>query len=156
DNIPRWCTEYERAISESGGVDLQILGIGEDGHIGFNEPTSSLGSRTRLKTLTDATTHQNQMLFKKHGGYVPRHVITMGVGTILESRRCLMLACGAHKADAVAAMVEGPVTAFCPASALQLHPDTIALMDEDAARHLKLSSYYRNVYRNKPEWQQLI
>ena len=150
--ISRFCTEYELAIAESGGIDLQLLGLGEDGHIGFNEPVSSLASRTRIKTLTDSTVEANQGAFGPDG-VMPRHVITMGVGTILEARRCLMLAYGARKAEAVARMVEGPVTAFVPASALQLHPDTVVLLDEAAASELKLKDYYRSVYRHKPEWQ---
>lgn len=151
DNVERFCMMYEHAIAEAGGIDLQLLGLGEDGHIGFNEPTSSLASRTRLKTLTDATMHRNQTTFEK--GKMPRHVITMGVGTIMESRRCVILAFGRQKAKAVAGMIEGPVTAFVPASALQLHPETIALVDEAAATDLKLQAYYRQVYRNKPTWQ---
>ncbi len=133
------CAAYEEAIRAAGGIDLQLLGIGADGHIGFNEPTSSLASHTRVKTLTAAT--------------LDHHVITMGIGTILEAKRCVLLAFGPRKAGAVARMVEGPVTALVPASALQLHPETTVLVDEEAAGQLALAAYYRDVHRNKPAWQ---
>lgn len=153
-DIPAFCKQYEGAISAAGGIDLQVLGIGTDGHIGFNEPSSSLASRTRIKTLTKQTLEDNAPFF---GGEenVPRHVITMGVGTILESRRCLLLAFGKKKAEAVAKMVEGPVTANVPASVLQMHPDTAVILDEAAASKLKRADYYRWVYDNKPEWQKV-
>ncbi len=146
------CAAYEEAIRAAGGIDLQLLGIGADGHIGFNEPTSSLGSRTRVKTLTAATLDALRAQLPR-GEEPPRHVITMGIGTILESRRCLLLALGARKAAAVAKMVEGPVTALVPASALQLHPQTTVLVDEEAAARLALAAYYRDAHRNKPGWQ---
>ena len=150
--MPAHCTAYEKAIAAAGGLDVQILGIGGDGHIGFNEPTSSLASRTRIKTLTERTRRDNAPHF---GGEdkVPRHVITMGVGTIMESRMCLLLAFGAKKADAVARMVEGPVTAMVPASALQMHPDVKVLVDEEAASKLTRRDYYRTVFDGKPVWQ---
>ena len=151
-DIPAHCKAYEIAIREAGGIDMQLLGIGSDGHIGFNEPSSSLGSRTRLKTLTECTIQDNARFFSSPGE-VPRHVITMGVGTILDARRCLVLAFGEAKAAAVAAMVEGPVTADVPASALQFHPSCTLLVDEAAAAQLKRVDYYRWVYANKPEWQ---
>ena len=119
-DIPAHCEAYEAAIREAGGIDLQLLGIGSDGHIGFNEPSSSLGSRTRLKTLTERTIRDNARFFPSPEE-VPRHVITMGVGTIFDARRCMVLAFGEKKAAAVAGMVEGPVTAEVPASALQFH-----------------------------------
>ncbi|MHB2019133.1 MAG: glucosamine-6-phosphate deaminase [Candidatus Xenobia bacterium] len=146
------CAGYEQAIREAGGIDLQLLGIGEDGHIGFNEPTSSLGSRTRLKTLTAETRWINRAFFKPDEE-VPHHVITMGVVTIMEARTCLMVAFGERKAAAIAAMVEGPVTAMFPASALQYHRDTMVVIDEPAASQLKLRDYYQGVYAAKPAWQ---
>jgi glucosamine-6-phosphate deaminase len=146
------CAAYEKAIHEAGGIDLQLLGIGADGHIGFNEPTSSLGSRTRIKTLTAGTLAAIRAQLPS-GEEPPRGVITMGIGTILEAKRCLVLAFGGRKASAVAKMVEGPVTALVPASALQLHPRTTVLVDEEAAAQLALAAYYRDVYRNKPDWQ---
>ncbi len=151
-DIPAHCEAYEAAIRAAGGVDLQLLGVGSDGHIGFNEPSSSLGSRTRLKTLTERTIRDNARFFASPEE-VPRHVITMGVGTILDARRCLVLAFGETKARAVADMAEGPVTADVPASALQFHPSCTLLVDEPAAAGLKRADYYRWVYANKPEWQ---
>jgi len=153
-DIPAHCREYEDAIRRSGGIDLQVLGIGHDGHIGFNEPSSSLASRTRIKTLTERTIAANRRYFSD-GEDVPRHVITMGVGTIMESRTCLLLALGEGKANALAAMAEGPVTAACPASILQLHPRTVVVADEAAAQHLQRADYYRYVYENKPDFQKL-
>jgi len=151
-DISTHCRAYEIAIEEAGGIDLQLLGIGSDGHIGFNEPSSSLGSRTRLKTLSERTIADNARHFAS-SAEVPRHVITMGVGTILDARRCVVLAFGEQKAAAVAAMVEGPVTADVPASALQFHPASTLLVDEAAAAKLKRADYYRWVYANKPAWQ---
>ena len=151
-DIPAFCREYEAAISQAGGIDLQLLGIGNDGHIGFNEPSSSLGSRTRIKTLTENTVAANQRFFSSPQE-VPQHVITMGVGTIMDARTCLLLAFGEGKAEAVAAMAEGPVTAMCPASALQLHPQTVLIIDEAAASLLKRVEYYRRVYAHKPSFQ---
>jgi len=145
------CEQFERDIRAAGGIDLQLLGIGRDGHLGFNEPTSSLASRTRIKTLTGATREANRAAFG--GGEVPLHVVTMGIGTILDARQCLLVADGAAKADAVARMVEGPLTAMVPASALQLHPRATVIVDELAAAKLALRDYYREVQRNKPEWQ---
>ena len=131
-DICEHCRHYEGAIKSAGGIDIQILGIGTDGHIGFNEPSSSLASRTRIKTLTEETRRDNAPHFESEE-QVPHHVITMGVGTILESRTCLMLAFGQAKAEAVRDMIEGPVTSSVPASALQLHPQTIVIVDEEAA-----------------------
>ncbi len=146
------CAAYEEAIRRAGGIDLQILGIGADGHIGFNEPTSSLASRTRVKTLTAATLDAIRER-PPPGDEPPHHVITMGIGTILEARRCVLLAFAGRKAAAVAKMVEGAVTALVPASALQLHPQATVLVDEEAAGQLALAAYYRDVHRNKPAWQ---
>src|SRR5688572_3184690 len=150
-DLARLCEKYESGIHAAGGVDLQLLGIGRDGHLGFNEPTSSLASRTRIKTLTSATREANRGGFA--GGEVPLHVVTMGIGTILEARHCLLVADGAAKADAVARMVEGPLTAMVPASALQMHPHATIIVDEAAAAGLRLRDYYREVQRNKPQWQ---
>lgn len=152
EDIPAECARYEGLIAARGGIDLQILGIGSDGHIGFNEPTSSLRSRTRIKTLTERTRLDNARFFGSEAA-VPHHVITMGIGTILDSRAVLMLATGASKADAVARMVEGPLTAMCPASALQMHPAVKVLVDEPAASRLAHAAYYRWVYEHKPDWQ---
>lgn len=151
-DVAAFCERYEMHIRAAEGIDLQLLGIGRDGHLGFNEPSSSLASRTRIKTLTPGTIAANQRFFSP-GEKVPQHVITMGVGTIMEARTCLLLAHGETKAEAVAAMVEGPITAMAPASILQMHPQTIVIVDEAAARLLKRSDYYRHVYKNKPEFQ---
>ncbi len=151
-DVPAFCRDYEERLRRCGGIDLQVLGIGSDGHIGFNEPTSSLASRTRIKTLTPETIADNARFFGSTDA-VPRHVITMGIGTILESRTLLLLAFGAGKAEAVARSVEGPVTSMVPASALQLHPDARVLLDEAAAAGLQKADYYRWVYEHKPEWQ---
>ncbi|MET8974471.1 glucosamine-6-phosphate deaminase [Streptomyces sp. NPDC004539] len=153
DDIPAACATYDRALTEAGGVDLQLLGIGTDGHIGFNEPCSSLVSRTRIKTLTEQTRVDNARFFDGDIGQVPHHVITQGIGTILEARHLVLLATGEGKADAVAATVEGPVAAVCPASALQLHPHATVVADEAAASKLKLADYFRHTFDNKPDWQ---
>ena len=151
-DIPASCELYEKRIREAGGIDLQILGIGTDGHIGFNEPSSSLASRTRIKTLTQQTVKDNAHYFGREDG-VPRHVITMGIGTILEARENVMLAFGGKKAAVVAAAVEGPVTAINPASALQMHAKTKVFLDAAAATKLQRSDYYHWVYDHKPQWQ---
>lgn len=151
DDLAGLCEQFERDIRAAGGIDLQLLGIGRDGHLGFNEPTSSLASRTRIKTLTGLTREANRSGFG--GEEVPLHVVTMGIGTLLEARHCLLVADGPAKADAVARMVEGPLTAMVPASALQMHPHTTVIVDEAAAAGLRLRDYYREVQRNKPQWQ---
>ena len=148
------CSAYEQAIRAAGGIDLQLLGVGGDGHIGFNEPGSSLASRTRLKTLTDTTRADNARFFASIDE-VPRHVLTQGVGTILEARHLVLLAFGAGKAAAVAQAVEGPVTAMVPASALQLHPHATVVVDGAAAAGLALGGYYRETWAHKPGWQGL-
>lgn len=140
------CRQYEQRIRDVGGIDLQILGVGSDGHIAFNEPGSSLGSRTRLKTLTGETVRDNARFFGSEE-QVPRLAITMGVGTILESQRCLLLALGAAKASAIRSAVEGPVTAQVTASALQLHRDVIVILDEAAGSWLERREYYAEVER---------
>jgi glucosamine-6-phosphate deaminase len=136
-NYPAFCDWYEKRIAECGGIDVQILGIGSDGHIAFNEPTSSLSSRTRLKTLSKQTIDDNARFFERRDD-VPIYAITMGVGTILEAREIILLANGANKADAIAAAVEGPVTSMITASALQMHPSTRVYVDEPAASKLKM------------------
>jgi glucosamine-6-phosphate deaminase len=148
-NYRAFCDWYERRIKECGGIDVQILGIGTDGHIAFNEPGSSLSSRTRLKTLAPQTIDDNARFFESRDE-VPIYAITMGVGTILEARRVLLLASGKNKAGAVAAAVEGPVTSMVTASALQMHPDTQVLLDEQAASGLKMREYYDWVQEKKP------
>jgi glucosamine-6-phosphate deaminase len=145
---------YEDALSRAGGVDLQVLGIGSDGHLAFNEPGSSLASLTRIKTLTDVTRADNARFFGAQDD-VPRHVLTQGLGTILRARHLLLVATGAGKAEAVAAAVEGPVSASCPASVLQLHPHASVLLDAEAAAGLRRVDYYREVYAGKPAWQGL-
>jgi glucosamine-6-phosphate deaminase len=154
EDIPAACAAYEEAIAAAGGIDVQVLGIGTDGHIGFNEPTSSLSSRTRIKTLTEQTRTDNARFFDSEAE-IPRHVITMGIGTIMDSRTCLLLAFGRSKAEVVARTVEGPVTAMIPASALQFHRDARILVDEDAASLLAHGGYYRHVYDHKPSWQRI-
>jgi glucosamine-6-phosphate deaminase len=145
---------YEAELEEAGGVDLQVLGIGSDGHLAFNEPGSSLSSTTRLKTLTEETRRDNARFFGSLDD-VPRHVLTQGLGTILRARHLLLIATGAPKAAAVAAAVEGPLTASCPASVLQLHPHATVLLDADAAAGLERVDHYREVYDHKPDWQGL-
>ena len=151
-DVPAHCADYERAIRKAGGIDLQILGLGSDGHLGFNEPGSSLASRTRIKTLTERTRSDNARFFTG-AQEVPHNVITMGLGTIMESRMCLLLAFGKAKAEAVAASVEGPVTASVPGSLLQFHPQAKVLLDAESASSLTRAEYYQGVYQNKPSWQ---
>lgn len=151
-DVPGFCAQYEETIRRCGGIDLQLLGIGSDGHIGFNEPTSSLASRTRLKTLTRRTIEDNARFFSSVEE-VPRHVLTMGVGTIMDAGQCLLLAVGESKSAAVAAAVEGPITHLAPASVLQLHPQTTVIIDEAAAGRLTRADYFRWVYDHKPDWQ---
>ena len=151
-DIPAHCEAYETAIRQAGGIDLQLLGLGSDGHLGFNEPGSSLASRTRIKTLTERTRRDNQHNFSSPGE-VPHHVITMGLGTITDSRMCLLLAFGKAKARAVRLAIEGPLTASVPGSLLQFHPRAKVILDEEAASELERADYYRWVYQNKPPWQ---
>jgi glucosamine-6-phosphate deaminase len=158
-DLPAACAAYEQEIRDSGGIDVQILGIGTDGHIGFNEPTSSLTSRTRIKTLTQQTRRDNARFFGPADSAdsverVPRHCLTQGLGTIMEARQVVLLASGERKADAIANAVEGPVAASCPASVLQLHQHATVIVDEAAASRLRLADYYREAYANKPAWQQ--
>jgi glucosamine-6-phosphate deaminase len=152
ENLDEECRHYEATIKRFNGIDLQLLGIGKAGHIGFNEPGSALHSRTRVKALTPTTLKQNGPMF---GGEdkVPRRAITMGVGTIGEARRCVLLATGKSKAEIVAKAVEGPITSMVTASALQLHPRCTVIVDEEAASSLKEKEYYRWIFENEPEWQ---
>ena len=149
------CARFESALSQAGGVDLQLLGVGTDGHIAFNEPGSSLSSRTRLKTLTSRTRHDNARFFGGDANAVPQHCLTQGIGTILEARHLVLLASGASKAEAVRQLVEGPISASCPASALQLHPHATVLLDPEAASRLERRDQYIETYRAKPSWQGL-
>src|SRR5207249_3194175 len=143
-NYDQYCARYEQAIKSAGGIDLQILGIGRNGHIGFNEPTSSLASRTRLKALSRETVEDNRHSFASESE-MPKCAITMGIGTILDSRRVLLLASGRSKAAAVAKAIEGPITSSVSASALQLHVDVTFIIDEEAAYSLTQREYYRHV-----------
>jgi len=145
------CAAYEARIRRAGGIDLQLLGIGASGHIGFNEPLSALSSRTRDKSLTPVTIAQNSPLFDRPEE-MPRRAITMGIGTILEARRIVLVATGESKADILAKAVEGPITAMISASALQLHPACIVIADEPAAARLQGREYYQWIFANEPEW----
>jgi glucosamine-6-phosphate deaminase len=148
-NYNAFCSWYEDRIEECGGIDIQLLGIGSDGHVAFNEPGSSLGSRTRIKTLAEQTIEDNARFFEKKAD-VPVYAITMGVGTILEARKLILLANKASKAQAVADAVEGPVSCVCTASALQLHPDCLFFIDDEAASKLKMRKYYEWIQAKKP------
>lgn len=148
-DVVAYCAAYEAEIKAAGGIDIQVLGIGSNGHIGFNEPASSLVSRTRLVALTQQTISDNARFFDA-ADEVPRHAISMGIGTILEAKRCIMLCFGEHKAKAVRAAIEGGVSQFTPASALQMHPDTTVFLDEAAAADLELKEYYRWSAANQP------
>ena len=143
-NYHQYCESYDAAIQQAGGIDLQILGIGRNGHIGFNEPTSSLGSKTRLKVLTKETIEDNRKFFAP-GEQVPQCAITMGISTILQARRIVLLASGSSKATSIANAIEGPVTAAVTASALQLHADVTFIVDTEAGAQLKQKDYYRRV-----------
>lgn len=149
DNYEAFCSWYESRIEECGGIDLQILGIGSDGHIAFNEPSSSLGSRTRIKTLAKQTIDDNSRFFDRPED-VPVYAITMGVGTILEARKIVLLAAGGNKSEAIAAAIEGPVTSMITASALQLHQDVTVYLDEPAAAGLKMKDYYEWIESHRP------
>lgn len=177
-DIARECKEYEEKIRAAGGVDLQLLGIGRDGHIAFNEPTSSLGSRTRVKTLTDQSRWDNAEGFNARQAasqalassideetrstwqpdpeQVPLHVITQGIGTILEAKHLILLANGSHKSDAIAATVEGPITSMVPATALQMHPHATVVVDQQAAAKLQLIDYYQAIHAAKIHLQPRI
>ncbi len=145
---------YEQLIREAGGIDVQLLGIGEAGHIGFNEPLSAFRSRTRDKALTPLTRQQNAEMFGGDPDKVPKRAVTMGVGTILDARELLLVATGGAKASILSKAVEGPITAMISASAIQLHPNCKVIVDEDAARELREREYYDWIFQNEPEWQE--
>lgn len=149
-NVEKFCAWYEAEIKRCGGIDVQILGIGGDGHIAFNEPGSSLGSRTRLKTLARETIEDNARFFSRKED-VPQFAITMGVGTIMEAREIILLANGSKKAAIVAEALEGPITAQVSASALQMHPHVTSILDREAGAKLKRAEYYRWVHEQKKE-----
>lgn len=153
-NVATAGERFETALISHGGIDLQLLGIGSDGHVGFNEPGSSLASLTRIKTLTAQTRADNARFFESPD-QVPTHCITQGIGTILRAGHLVLLAFGAGKADAIAAAVEGPVSASVPASCIQMHEHVTVVIDEAAASSLQRADYYRWVYENKPVWQGL-
>ena len=152
-DIPAACAAYEDAIAAAGGVDLQILGIGTDGHIAFNEPGSSLASRTRIKTLTRQTRIDNARFFDGDLAAVPTHCVTQGLGTIMAAGHIVLMAAGRGKAEAVHQLVEGAVSAMWPATILQHHPHVTVLLDDAAASRLQLVNYYRETYLAKPTWQ---
>jgi glucosamine-6-phosphate deaminase len=152
DDLGAECERYERSIRECAGIDLQLLGIGRAGHLGFNEPLSAFRSRTRVKALSPATLAQNAPLFADPDK-MPRRAITMGVGTILDSRRCVLLATGGEKAEIIAKAVEGPVTSMISATALQWHPRCVVIVDEAAGEKLAQRDYYHWIFENEPEWE---
>jgi glucosamine-6-phosphate deaminase len=161
-HLPDGCAEdlneaasnYEWQIEEAGGIDYQILGIGTDGHIGFNEIGSSLASRTRVKTLTERTRSDNARYFENLE-HVPSMAITMGIGTIMAARSILLIASGESKARAIRDAIEGPVTSMVPASVLQLHPDVTIMIDEQASGLLAHSDYYRQSEINRNRLQSI-
>lgn len=153
EDLAQECQDYEARIEERGGIDLQLVGIGKAGHIGFNEPLSALQSRTRAKALAPSTVEVNSTLFddpKK----MPRRAITMGVGTIIEARKIILLVTGDSKAGILAKAIEGPITSMVTASALQLHPDCTVIVDEEAGSLLEGQDYYRWIFENEPEWRE--
>ncbi|MDQ1317554.1 MAG: Glucosamine-6-phosphate deaminase [Candidatus Poribacteria bacterium] len=150
-DFAKYCQWYEDEIEKVDGVDLQVLGIGSDGHIGFNEPGTSLASRTSIVTLTEETIKDNARFFERESD-VPRFAITMGVGTIMEAKCCLLVANGEKKADPVSILVEGPITSQVTASALQMHPNAIVIIDKAAASKLKRIDYYNWAYENRPKF----
>ena len=145
--------DYDAAIEAAGGIDVQILGIGTDGHVGFNEPGASLASGTRVKTLAEQTRIDNARFFDDDINQVPTHCITQGIGTIMKARHLVLLAFGAGKAEAIEETCEGGVSAFCPASALQMHPHATIIIDEAAASRLRHKDYYKYAFEHKPAWQ---
>ncbi len=154
-DIEAFCRWYEEEIRKVGGIDLQLLGIGRDGHIGFNEPGSSLGSRTRIKTLDAETIKDNARFFKKKEG-IPKFAITMGVGTIMDAKCCLLLASGSDKSKVLTKAIEGPITAQVTASILQMHKDLLVIADEKASRDLKNKEYYQHIEKLTRELKTLI
>ncbi len=152
ENLQTAGPEYEEQIRAAGGIDVQILGVGANGHIGFNEPGSSLASRTRIKTLTTQTRQDNSRFFASIDD-VPRHCLTQGLGTIMEAKNVVLVAQGEGKADAIAGLVEGPVGSGCPGSVLQFHPSVTIVLDEAAAARLERADHYRETFEHKPQWQ---
>lgn len=152
-DIPAACAAYEAAIAAAGGVDVQLLGVGTDGHIAFNEPGSSLASRTRIKTLTRQTREDNARFFDGDITQVPTHCLTQGLATIMSAKHVVLLASGKHKAEAVHRIAEGSVSAMWPGTILQHHPHATLLVDEAAASRLQLAAYYRETFASKPGWQ---
>jgi glucosamine-6-phosphate deaminase len=148
DRLAARCEEYENEILRAGGIDIQLLGIGSNGHIGFNEPTTSLRYRTGIETLTPKTLRDNSRFYAE-GEFQPQMAVTMGIGTILDARRILLQAFGAGKAEAIRAAIEGPISSFCPASALQLHPNTLYILDPAAASLLTMREYYLRAQANE-------
>src|SRR4051812_45428048 len=146
------CRQYEEKIAAAGGIDLQLLGLGRNGHIGFNEPTGSLHSRTWIKILSEQTLRDNSEVFGSFAA-MPKHALTMGIGTILDARRILLLAFGPAKVRAVEDMIEGPLAAICPGSALQQHPRTTVILDENSAAGLHYADHYRWIDKHKFDWQ---
>lgn len=155
DDLAAASADYERKIVGAGGIDLQILGIGTDGHVAFNEPGSSLASRTRVKSLTQQTRMDNARFFDGDVEQVPKLCLTQGMGTIMEAKHLVLVATGGNKAEAVHQMIEGPISAMWPATVLQMHQHVTVLLDEAAASRLQLGDYYRHAFENKPEWQNL-
>ena len=155
DDLAAASADYERKIVGAGGIDVQILGIGTDGHVAFNEPGSSLASRTRVKSLTQQTRMDNARFFDGDVEQVPKLCLTQGMGTIMEAKHLVLVATGGNKAEAVHQMIEGPISAMWPATVLQMHQHVTVLLDEAAASRLQLGDYYRHAYENKPEWQNL-
>jgi len=155
DDLAAACTSYEAEITAAGGVDLQIMGIGTDGHIAFNEPGSSLASRTRIKTLTEQTRADNARFFGGDLSKVPQHCLTQGLATVMQARHIVLVATGRSKADAIHQLVEGPVSAMWPGTILQHHPHVTVLVDVAAASRLQLADYFRSTYAAKPPWQGL-
>ena len=147
------CIRYENQIKSMGGVDLQLLGMGHNGHIGFNEPGSSLSSTTRVKALTRQTRIDNARFFGNDPNAVPTHAITQGIGTIMRAKHLILLAFGRNKAHAVAQACEGGITSSCPASVIQLHPHATIILNNAAASELRYKDYYQFSYEHKPSWQ---
>lgn len=151
EDVNAFCQWYEDEIRRRGGIDLQLAGIGSDGHIAFNEPGSSLGSRTRIKTLTQQTIEDNARFFEKPED-VPQYALTVGVGTVMEARKILFMANGEKKADIIAKFIEGPVTAEVTASVLQMHPWVTVILDKAAGSRLKRKDYYAYVAKKEQEF----
>ena len=155
DDFNSVASEFENTIRAKGGIDLQILGIGRNGHIGFNEPISSLSSRTRVKTLRQDTIEDNSRFFDE-GEFQPFQAMTMGIGTILEAEHILLMATGLEKAKAVRDAIEGPLSAMCPASALQLHKKVTVILDEASAQELENKNYYKWVNEKNKELEAMV